>query len=206
MCGVLFYYLFLNQRLTSKEVPKSSIALKQLPDLIGVKHAYLNLLFGLTFLGISFTLEHFIPYKKDVMKSGKFSTSNGWSPAFCGVGIGVLQLFFMIIFNKSLGISTGFTVLVAQLCRVQFFKKLVPSLESFVHGVQNNVTLLFSIAAVVGSFIAALSTNQFPLNQKYGADVWSSFFGGFLLLVGARCAGGCTSGQGISGKVHYFTL
>jgi len=108
----------------------------------------------------------------------------------------------MILFEKSLGISTAFTVLVAQLCRIKFFKQLIPSLESFTYGIQNNLTLLFAFGAVVGSFISTYSTNQFPLNEKYGANVWNSFFGGFILLLGARCAGGCTSGQGISGVTH----
>jgi uncharacterized membrane protein YedE/YeeE len=106
----------------------------------------------------------------------------------------------MISFEKSLGISTGFTVIVAQLCRIKFFKQLIPSLESFTYGIQNNLTLLFAIGAIIGSFISTLSTNQFPLNEQYGANVQNSFLGGFFLLIGARCAGGCTSGQGISGK------
>ncbi|CAM4768735.1 unnamed protein product [Rotaria magnacalcarata] len=202
ICGVLFYYLFLNERLTKQELSKSSIVLQQLPDLMGVKHIYLNLIFGLTFISIAFILEYFFPYENDLILSDGFQISSAWSPALCGVGIGLLQLFFMISFKKSLGISTGFTVIVAQACRVQFFKKLIPSLESFTYGIQNSLTLLFALAAIAGSFISTVSTNQFPLNEKYGANVWSSFFGGFLLLVGARCAGGCTSGQGISGVSH----
>ncbi|CAF3891780.1 unnamed protein product [Rotaria magnacalcarata] len=50
ICGVLFYYLFLTERLTKQELSKSSIVLQQLPDLMGVKHIYLNLIFGLTFI------------------------------------------------------------------------------------------------------------------------------------------------------------
>jgi uncharacterized membrane protein YedE/YeeE len=102
--------------------------------------------------------------------------------------------------------SSAFTVLVAQLCRIKFFKQLIPPLGSFTYGIENNLTLLFAFGAVVGSFISTYSTNQFPLNKKYGANVWNSFVGGFILLLGARCAGGCTSGQGISGKKHFSTL
>jgi hypothetical protein len=204
-CGVLFYYLFLHKILTKTELPKSSLVLQQLPDLIGIKRLYLNLIFGLIFLIMAFLLEYFLPYENDLIKS-KGYILNGWSPALCGVGVGLLQLFFMISFEKSLGISTGFTVLVAQLCRIKFFKKLIPSLESFTYGIQNNLTLLFSFGAILGSFISTYLINQFPLNGKYGANVSSSFFGGFLLLVGARCAGGCTSGQGISGKNFFFLI
>jgi hypothetical protein len=204
-CGVLFYYLFLHDRLTKYQLPKSSMVLKQVPDLIGLKRIYSNLIFGLMFIGISFSLEYAFPYKKD-LKTNKRHTLSGWSPALCGIGVGFLQFFFMLIFEKSFGVSSGFTVIVAQLCRIKFFKKLIPSLASFTYGMQNNLTLLFTFAAIVGSFIATYSANQFPLNEIYGANVWNSFFGGFLLLIGARCAGGCTSGQGISGKRSFSTL
>ncbi len=204
-CGVLFYYLFLHKLLRKSELSKSSIVLLQLPDLIDLKREYLNLIFGLIFLSTAFILEYFVPYKNDLIKSNIYIL-NSWSPALCGIGIGFLQLFFMILFEKSLGISTGFTVLVAQLCRIKFFKELIPSLESFAYGIQNTLTLLFSFGAILGSFISTYLTNQFPLNEKYGANIWNSFFGGFLLLVGARCAGGCTSGQGISGKNPFSIL
>ncbi|CAF2410020.1 unnamed protein product [Rotaria sp. Silwood2] len=202
ICGVLFYYLFLHKLLTKHELPKSSIVLQQLPDLIGIKRIYVNLIFGLICISIAFILEYFFPYKYDLTKSSGFHSLHGWSPALCGIGIGLLQLFFMILFKKSLGISTGFSVLVAQICRVPVFKQLIPSLESFTYGIQNTLTLLFAFGAIVGSFISTVLMNQFPLNEKYGANAWNSFFGGFLLLVGARCAGGCTSGQGISGVSH----
>ncbi len=204
-CGVLFYYLFLQKFLTKSELPKTSIVLQQLPDLLGSKRLYLNLIFGLIFLMMSFVLEYFIPYKNDLIQSN-VSVISGWSPTWCGIGIGFLQLFFMIFFEKSLGISTGFTVIVAQLCRIKLFKQLIPSLDSFTYGIQNNLTFLFSFGAIFGSFISTYSTNQFPLNEQYGATVWNSFLGGFFLLVGARCAGGCTSGQGISGKISFFIL
>ena len=67
------------------------------------------------------------------------------------------------------------------------------------------LTILFSLGAIGGSFYASFSSNDFPLREQYGGHAWSSFVGGFLLLVGARCAGGCTSGQGISGVTHLLT-
>lgn len=202
----MFYYGFLSARITKDEVPKSSIVLKQLPEITGIKRIYLNLMFGSIFVGTAFILEHYIPYKNDLITPNGLRHLVNWSPALCGVGIGSLQLFFMMLFKKSLGISTGLTVLVAQLCRIKFFKKLMPSLESFAYGVPNSTALLFALGAVGGSFMATVSANQYPLNEQYGAGVMSSFFGGFLLSLGARCAGGCTSGQGISGKCCFLNI
>ena len=199
-CGVLFYFLFLRNRLTQYEASKSSIVGKQLPDLIGIKRIYLTLILGLTFIITAFILEYYFPYKTDLIEPNGLAMINGWPPALCGLGVGLLQLFFIVFFEKSLGVSSGFTVLIAQLCRIKAFKKLIPSLESFTYGIQNNLILLFTFGAILGSFIATYSSNQFPLHERYGANVGNSFVGGFLLLVGARCAGGCTSGQGISGK------
>ena len=182
--------------MNKKELDKSSIALQQFSSYIGAKQFIVNFLFGIIFVGISFAVDYFSPEENP-----------NWSPSLCGLGIGLLQLFFILIFEKSLGISTGFTVLVAQLCRIKLFKQLFPSLDSFKSGTSNLITILFSLGAVLGSFLCSFSSNQFPLNDKYGGDVWPSFFGGFFLLVGARCAGGCTSGQGISGnrnKINYF--
>ncbi|CAF2861766.1 unnamed protein product [Rotaria sp. Silwood2] len=194
ICGVLFYYTFLSARLTKDEVPKSSIVLKQLPELIGIKLIYLNLMFGSIFIGTAFVLKHYVPYKNDLITPKGLRSLVGWSPVLCGIGIGSLQLFFMMLYKKSLGISTGFTVLVTQLCCMRFFKNLIPSLEPFTYGVQNSLALLFVLGAVGGSFISTVSANQFPLNEQCGAGFWSSFFGGFLLSLGARCAGGYTSG------------
>ncbi|UJR24636.1 hypothetical protein I4U23_006010 [Adineta vaga] len=201
-CGVLFYYIFLQNYLSKQDLSKSSIVLQQLPDLIGRKRLSICLAFGLLFLGIAFLLEYLLPYHNNSIEPKDSLIINGWSPVLCGIGIGFLQLFFMICFEKSLGISTGFTVLVAQLCRINLFRQFIPSLQSFTSGVQNNITLLFSFGAILGSFISTVLSGNFPLNEKYGANTFNSFLGGFFLLVGARCAGGCTSGQGISGFTH----
>lgn len=37
-------------------------------------------------------------------------------------------------------------------------------------------------------------------------QVWASLVGGFLMVFGARLAGGCTSGHGISGTALLCTL
>lgn len=194
--GVLFYYSFVHKYLSKTVLDKSSVELQQLSSYFGVKQIILNLFLGILFVSISFTIDYLFP---DENRSIAVQT---WSPSLCGLGIGGLQLFFILIFEKSLGISTGFTVLVAQLCRIRSFKRLFPSLESFQSGLSNLITILFSIGAVLGSFLCSYSSNDFPLDNKYGADFWPSLFGGFFLLVGARCAGGCTSGQGISGVSH----
>ena len=195
--GVLFYYLFLQNYLCNQRLDNSSLVLQQLSSFFQSNQFSLNVAMGTIFVSAAFLLDYFLPYESE-LKDLPIKLS--WSPVWSGVGIGLLQLFFMVLFDKSLGISTGFSVLVAQLNRLEPLQDSLPSLKSFTDGLANKLALLFSLAAVAGSFLATLARHEFPLNNRYGGSMWSSFLGGFLLLVGARCAGGCTSGQGISGK------
>lgn len=193
-CGVLFYYLIFSKFFNEKELPSSSPVLQQLSSLLNMNRVYLNFLMGLMMIGIGLILEYLIP------------TRTGWSPVLCGMGVGCLQLFFMLLLGKSLGISTGFSVIVGQLYRIKSLEKLVSPLKSFTFGIQNLLTFLFSFGVILGSFLASYSSNEYPLHVKSGVNTLNSFLGGFLLLLGARCAGGCTSGQGISGKFFFYSL
>ena len=163
--------------------------LQQLSSIMKINRIYLNLFLGLLMISIGLFLEYLIP------------TRIGWSPVLCGIGVGFLQLFFMLLLGKSLGISSGFSVIVGQLYRIKSLQKLFSPLKSFTYGIQNLLTFLFSFGVVLGSFLASYFSNEYP---KSGVNPLNSFFGGFLLLLGARCAGGCTSGQGISGKSSFI--
>ncbi len=84
-----------------------------------------------------------------------------------------------------------------------------------------NYSFVFVIAMIAGGFIGAkvskskknddgscLTTPQTPLfhTQRFGQTPWQryalSFFGGALVLWGARLAGGCTSGHMMSGMMQ----
>jgi len=159
-------------------------------------------------LGIAIGLEFLIPWKSDLTFSisnksfGGIFGLNAWPPVLCGVGVGLLQLFFIYLLEKSLGMSSGFTVLAAQLCRIKPIGRAIPALAQFTYGIKNGIPLLVALGAIVGSFISTCLAQRFPLGPENGANAFNSILGGFLLIVGARCAGGCTSGQGISGVTH----
>lgn len=194
--GVLCYHVFLQKNLSKEKLDNSSFVLQQLSNLFQSNQLAINFIVGIAFLFVAFALDYFIPYQKEL---NDLPIQLSWSPVWCGIGIGLLQLFFMILFDKSLGISTGFSVFVAQFSRFNPLQNCLCSFKSLADGISNMLTLLFSLAAVAGSLLATLSRHEFPLDNRYGGSMWSSFLGGFLLLIGARCAGGCTSGQGISG-------
>lgn len=71
----------------------------------------------------------------------------------------------------------------------------------------------FLIGLPLGSFLAAVISGTFKLEfvpdvwrQQYGGSVIkrfiAAFFGGAIIMFGARMAGGCTSGHGISGGLQ----
>ncbi len=89
-----------------------------------------------------------------------------------------------------------------------------------------NYSFVFVIAMMVGAFLSSKLKGDKPTNeQKNMPDIWRdkfgdsnakryimSFIGGFIVLFGARLAGGCTSGHMMSGIMqtalsgYLFTL
>lgn len=134
-----------------------------------------------------------------------------WSPYLVGALIGVLSWFSFIISKKPLGTSTSYARASAKLGSSffgdavldwKYYQKYKPELEW---------QSMLVIGIVIGSFISAVLAGEFNLtfipltefesilNQNILGRIFSAFTGGILLGFGARLAGGCTSGHGISG-------
>ena len=137
--------------------------------------------------------------------------AGSWSPYLVGSLIGVLSWFSFIISKKALGTSTSYARASARLGSLccgkavydwKYYQKYKPELEW---------QSMLVIGIVIGSFISALLSGEFALtfrpltefesvlNQNIWGRIFSAFTGGILLGFGARLAGGCTSGHGISG-------
>ncbi|MFW6301875.1 MAG: YeeE/YedE thiosulfate transporter family protein [Bacillota bacterium] len=137
--------------------------------------------------------------------------SGSWSPYLVGALIGILSWFSFIISKKPLGTSTSYARGSARLgsfcCGAavfdwKYYQQYKPELEW---------QSMLVIGIVIGSFISAVLSGQFSLsfipltefesvlNQNVLGRIFSAFTGGIMLGFGARWAGGCTSGHGISG-------
>ena len=204
--------------MSHKKLPSTSIVLRRISDLIAVPSVIVHTVMGLILLGIAIGLEFAVPWKSDLSPHllvegtvnpdeaiGHIFGMAAWPPSACGAGVGLLQLLFIFFLEKSLGVSSAFTVFAAQICRIKLIAHALPSLSSFTYGIKNYVALLFALGAVGGSALSSGLSQTIPLGPENGTNILSSILGGFLLLLGARCAGGCTSGQGISGKTVNFT-
>ncbi len=136
-----------------------------------------------------------------------------WSPYLVGAAIGVLSWLTFYFSDKPIGASTFYAELAGFLgtliaprhtATLTYFKDMPPRVSwGFV----------FVVATIVGGAIAALTGGEFA--NAWLPSIWEARFGdsvglraavalpgGLLMAFGARLAGGCTSGHGISGTLQ----
>lgn len=137
-----------------------------------------------------------------------------WSPYLVGALIGVLCMLTFYVSNKPLGVSTAYAR-IAGLLGLAVAPRHTRSLDYFKETrpvVDWEVMLMLGI--VPGALLAAWGGGQLtgewlpPLwQERFPADggwlrIATAFGGGLLMAAGARIAGGCTSGHGISGTLQ----
>lgn len=137
-----------------------------------------------------------------------------WSPYVVGVGIGLLSWLVFLIVDKPLGMST----------EVSKFSGWLSSIFVGMDAVKENAywasktpkfgySTVFLVMTALGAFLSAVLSGSFRLEKVpavwaahqgpgIGKRMAAAFLGGGVLLYGARMAGGCTSGHGISGTLQ----
>jgi len=136
-----------------------------------------------------------------------------WSPYVAGIGIGVLSWFAFLLSDKPLGCSTAFARTSGMIERLFRGSKVMekPYYREFPPTVDWEWMLVVGIT--IGAFLSAQLSGQFHL--RWVPDTWAGTFGslifprffvalmgGVIMGFGARWAGGCTSGHGISGTLQ----
>jgi len=136
-----------------------------------------------------------------------------WSPYVVGAGIGVLSWLTFYFSDKPIGASSfyahiagflGTLIAPRHTKSLAYFKDKPPRV---------NWGFVFVLAIIVGGALAALTGSEFanewlpPMWQaRFGDSIALraaiGFGGGLLMALGARLAGGCTSGHGISGTMQ----
>ena len=137
-----------------------------------------------------------------------------WSPYLVGAFIGLLSMATFYFSDKPLGASTAYARLAGMVGKL-FARRHTESLkyyQDFKPKVDWEVMLV--VGAVGGAFLAAwlggeLTGEWLPpmWTARFGADslalrLVTALLGGGLMAFGARMAGGCTSGHGISGTMQ----
>ena len=136
-----------------------------------------------------------------------------WSPYVAGIGIGMVSWLAFLLSNKPLGCSTAFSRTSGMIERLlrggkvlerPYYKKIPPVVDW---------QWMLVAGVVIGAFISARLSGRFHL--EWVPAMWAATFGpaplprrlmafcgGMLMGIGARWAGGCTSGHGISGTLQ----
>lgn len=167
--------------------------------LIGQHHFifYLvDIILGVLFIWIAFWLN-----KKEK------ATDRKW--LYSGIGLAILNaiVFLTVGTNRIIGASTAYPF-VADLITGTTQNTYFPKIQA-----PGQWEVLFLTGAFISGIVISLFRKEFKITlihsnwEKYKGNssakriIWS-FIGGFILIIGARMAGGCTSGHVLSGGMQ----
>jgi uncharacterized membrane protein YedE/YeeE len=137
-----------------------------------------------------------------------------WNPYLVGIGIGVLSCVVFAVVNAPIGVTTALSQASGAVASPivgsedvksnPYWKSTVPAWD---YGT------LFLVGIFAGSLLVSLLTRSFRVETvpavwrarfgpSRGKRLLAAFAGGIIAIYGARLAGGCTSGHGISGGLQ----
>jgi hypothetical protein len=149
---------------------------------------------GLIFIALAFVVH-------------RFEKSKDKSWIIAGIGIAVLNTFVFYFADRPIGASTFFPYVADTILGVvdnDYFKQITKS---------GGWEVPFLAGGLISGLIVSLLRKEFKIRMihdnwqkykgnNYGKRVLWAFTGGFILIFGARMAGGCTSGHVISGGMQ----
>jgi uncharacterized protein len=136
-----------------------------------------------------------------------------WSPYWVGIAIGLLSWFTFLTAGHALGISTAFETTAGLVESRLLPVELVEENAFFQKQLKIDWGWMLVVGVFLGAFLSAKLSGDRSSNEV--SAIWQSrfgkskpvryvgaFLGGLLMMLGARMAGGCTSGHGISGALQ----
>lgn len=167
--------------------------------LVGQHHFifyFFDIIIGIVFVWIGFILN-----KKEK------STNYNW--LYAGIGLAILNavVFLSVVSNRIIGASTAYPFvadLITGTTQNSYFSKIQEP---------GKWEVLFLGGAFISGIIISVLRKEFKITiihsnwERYKGKskskrlIWS-FIGGFILIIGARMAGGCTSGHILSGGMQ----
>jgi len=161
----------------------------------------------LTAMAAVFIVVAFVLHRYEIKKQINPRLNYRW--LYSGIGLAVLNgiVFLKAVSNRPIGASTSYPYLaddIIGLTNNSYFAKI---------STPGHWELIFLTGALLAGLIFALVRNDFKITAVHSrwADTKGSsvskrlgwaFAGGFILLFGARMAGGCTSGHILSGGMQ----
>ena len=142
-------------------------------------------------------------------------TQRAWSPYLAGVAIGLLQIPAFLLIETALGTSSSYVTVGGLLA--SWVDPTVLKIDYVARHVAATGKNWWQVAMVGGIAIGAfVSMRLSGARRRAISPIWAralgsasparrylmAFFAGFIMLVGARIADGCTSGHGLSGTAQ----
>jgi uncharacterized protein len=133
-----------------------------------------------------------------------------WSPYLVGAGIGVLSWIVFVVVASPIGITTAIAQIAGGVAGIAIGPDAVSQNPYWARNAMRlDYGTLFLAGTFIGALASALASRSFRLEmvpavwrERFGPSVTKrmivAFIGGALAMYGARMAGGCTSGNGIS--------
>lgn len=137
-----------------------------------------------------------------------------WNPYAVGVGIGLLSIAVFAIVNSPLGITTA----LSQVCGLVAEPVMgEDGLRANAYWSKNMPQWDYGTLFLIGTFLGALAGALLSRDVRVelvppvwrarfgpspGKRMLAAFVGGVIIMYGARMAGGCTSGNGLSGSLQ----
>lgn len=142
-----------------------------------------------------------------------------WSPYVAGALVGILAVMSVVVSTivlekpKYLGASTTFVRAAGLVEQTVAADHVAENAYFQAKKVKIDWQMLFVAGVFVGAFVSSrmgktqkLETVPPLWEQRFGSSsvvrAVGAFIGGFILLFGARLAGGCPSGHGLSGNMQ----
>lgn len=137
-----------------------------------------------------------------------------WSPYVAGILIGLLQIPAFVFLGTALGASSSYVTLMSNVLGIADPAVLqIDYATKHLAGAKNWWQVAMMVGIVAGAWLSANASGQ---RRSEPSPVWAralgtaspgtrfvyAFLGGFVMLLGARIADGCTSGHGISGMAQ----
>ncbi|XP_038064428.1 uncharacterized protein LOC119734882 [Patiria miniata] len=169
---------------------------------LGIPYPLLGVTTAVLTSSVVFIFESLFPWQTEykgwnVGSGDSFLSQRSWPPYMSGILIGLLQVPVIFTVGDTVGGSQSFCTLLSQFLVTKNMEQRIPYLAQYKRGIDNWWQVLFVLGAVGGAYISAMSSSS--LGVAGGVPPTAAFVGGALMLYGARMAGGCTSGHGLSG-------
>ncbi|HVL59065.1 MAG TPA: YeeE/YedE thiosulfate transporter family protein [Burkholderiaceae bacterium] len=133
-----------------------------------------------------------------------------WAPYLAGIGIGILSWIVFAVVATPIGVTTAGSQVAGGFAGLFVGQEAVQANSYWARNpLRVDYGTLFLVGILLGAFASALASRRFRLEavpavwrERFGPSIGkryvAAFVGGVAAMYGARLAGGCTSGNGIS--------